>query len=79
VRGPRVGAWLLACELALFLAVIAIAGPIDRVHLIGGPRLRAHRPHEHGDGRADRGDPPRRRTAVATTYQTGAIARMARR
>ncbi len=77
VRGPRLGAWLLVCELALFGAVIAITGPIDRVHLIGG-----------GEGfvlivltsmamgvqteviRHVAG------TAVATTYQTGAIARM---
>jgi uncharacterized membrane protein YoaK (UPF0700 family) len=77
VRGPRLGAWLLVCELALFVAVIVITGPIDRVHLIGG-----------GEGfflivltsmamgvqteviRHVAG------TAVATTYQTGAIARM---
>ena len=76
-RGPRLGAWLLVCELALFVVVIAITGPIDRVHLIGG-----------GEGfllivltsmamgvqteviRHVAG------TAVATTYQTGAIARM---
>ena len=73
----RLGAWLLACELALFVLVIVITGPIDRVHLIGG-----------GEGfvlivltsmamgvqteviRHVAG------TAVATTYQTGAIARM---
>jgi uncharacterized membrane protein YoaK (UPF0700 family) len=81
VRGPRhvprLGAWLLVCELALFVAVIVIAGPIDRVHLVSG-----------GEGfvlivltsmamgvqteviRHVAG------TAVATTYQTGAIARM---
>jgi uncharacterized membrane protein YoaK (UPF0700 family) len=77
VRGPRVGAWLLAGELALFLAVIAIAGPIDRVHLIGGIKgfvlivltsMAMGVQTEvirHVAG-----------TAVATTYQTGAIARM---
>src|SRR4051812_15567878 len=77
VRGPRLGAWLLVCELALFVLVILITGPIDRVHLVDG-----------GEGfvlivltsmamgvqteviRHVAG------TAVATTYQTGAIARM---
>jgi uncharacterized membrane protein YoaK (UPF0700 family) len=77
VRTRRLGAWLLVCELALFLAVLVIAGPIERAHLIGG-----------GEGavlivltsmamgvqteviRHVAG------TAVATTYQTGAIARM---
>jgi uncharacterized membrane protein YoaK (UPF0700 family) len=76
-RTPRLGAWLLVCELALFVVVIVITGPIDRVHLVGG-----------GEGfvlivltsmamgvqteviRHVAG------TAVATTYQTGSIARM---
>src|SRR3954468_21219956 len=31
VRGPRLGAWLLVCEVALFVLVIVITGPIDRV------------------------------------------------
>ena len=58
----RLGAWLLACELALFVVVIVITGPIDRVHLIGGGEgVAADRAHEHGHGGADRGDPPRRR------------------
>lgn len=77
VSHRRLGAWLLTCELGLFVAVVAITGPIDRVHVIGG-----------GEGvllivltsmamgvqteviRHVAG------TAVATTYQTGAIARM---
>jgi uncharacterized membrane protein YoaK (UPF0700 family) len=73
----RLGAWLLACELALFVIVIAITGPIDRVHLIGGGEgvllivltsMAMGVQTEvisHVAG-----------TAVATTYQTGAIARM---
>jgi uncharacterized membrane protein YoaK (UPF0700 family) len=77
VRGPRLGAWLLACELVLFLAVLAIHGPIERVHLVGG-----------GEGvvlivlismaMGVQTEVIRRvaGTAVATTYQTGAIARM---
>jgi uncharacterized membrane protein YoaK (UPF0700 family) len=77
VRGSRLGAWLLVCELALFVAVIVITGPIDRVHLIGGGEGFAlivltsmamgvqTEVIRHVAG-----------TAVATTYQTGAIARM---
>ncbi len=73
----RLGAWLLACELALFVIVIVITGPIDRVHLIGGGEgvllivltsMAMGVQTEvisHVAG-----------TAVATTYQTGAIARM---
>jgi len=77
VRGPRLGAWLLVAECALLVVVIAITGPIERPHIIGG-----------GEGfvlivlasmamgvqtlviRRVAG------TSVATTYQTGAIARM---
>lgn len=77
VGGTRLGAWLLLCEVALFVAVVAITGAIDRVHLIGGfegfvlivltsaamgVQTEVIR-HVAG-------------TAVATTYQTGAIARM---
>jgi uncharacterized membrane protein YoaK (UPF0700 family) len=78
-RAPRgrLGAWLLLCELVLFVVVVAITGPIDRAHIAGG-----------GEGvllivltsmamgvqteviRHVAG------TAVATTYQTGAIARL---
>jgi uncharacterized membrane protein YoaK (UPF0700 family) len=77
VRTPRLGAWLLVWELALLVAVIVITGPIDRVHLVGG-----------GQGVAVivltsmamgvQTEVIRRvaGTAVATTYQTGAIARM---
>ena len=81
VRGPqqtpRLGAWLLVCELALFVALIVITGPIDRVHVVGG-----------GEGfvlivlasmaMGVQTEVIRRvaGTAVATTYQTGAIARM---
>jgi uncharacterized membrane protein YoaK (UPF0700 family) len=81
VRGrvprARLGAWLLLCELALFVVVIVVSGPIDRVHLIGG-----------GEGlvlivltSAAMGVQTEvirhvAGTAVATTYQTGAIARM---
>jgi uncharacterized membrane protein YoaK (UPF0700 family) len=78
-RAPRgrIGAWLLACELVLFLVVIAITGPIDRVHIADGAegfvlivlmsmamgvQTEVIR-HVAG-------------TAVATTYQTGAIARL---
>jgi uncharacterized membrane protein YoaK (UPF0700 family) len=68
---------LLVCELALFAVVIVITGPLDRVHLIGG-----------GEGlvlilltSAAMGVQTEvirhvAGTAVATTYQTGAIARM---
>ncbi len=75
VRGPRLGAWLLVCELALLLGVLAIEGPIDRAQLVHG-----------GDGVAlilltsmamgVQTEVIRRvaGTAVATTYQTGAIA-----
>lgn len=77
VRGPRAGAWLLASEVALLAAVIAITGPLDRVDIIGGfegfvlivitstamgVQTEVIR-HVAG-------------TAVATTYQTGAIARI---
>ncbi|HEY3669690.1 MAG TPA: YoaK family protein [Acidimicrobiia bacterium] len=81
MRGPRqhrrLGAWLLVCELAFVVAVIVIAGPIERVHLIGGAKgfvliVLASMAMgvqteviRHVAG-----------TAVATTYQTGAIARM---
>ena len=77
VRGPRARCVAARRELALFLAVIAIAGPIDRVHLIGGAKgfvlivltsMAMGVQTEvirHVAG-----------TAVATTYQTGAIARM---
>ena len=78
-RAPRVrlGAWLLMCELALFLVVIAISGPLDRERLIGGGQgfvlivltsMAMGVQTEvirHVAG-----------TAVATTYQTGAIARV---
>ncbi len=76
-RGPRLGAWLLVCEVVLFLVVIVISGPIDRVHVIGG-----------GEGfvlivltsmaMGVQTEVIRRvaGTAVATTYQTGAIARL---
>jgi len=77
VPRARLGAWLLVCELALFAVVIVITGPIDRVHLIGGGEGLAlilltsaamgvqTEVIRHVAG-----------TAVATTYQTGAIARM---
>jgi uncharacterized membrane protein YoaK (UPF0700 family) len=77
VRGARLGAWLLVCELALLVVVIVITGPIDHVHLVGG-----------GEGfvlivlasmaMGVQTEVIRRvaGTAVATTYQTGAIARM---
>lgn len=77
IRGPRLGGWLLMCELALFVVVLVIAGPIEGVHVIGGfegfvlivlastamgVQTEVIR-HVAG-------------TAVATTYQTGAIAHM---
>jgi uncharacterized membrane protein YoaK (UPF0700 family) len=77
VRRLRLGAWLLLCELTCFVLIIAITGPIDRVHLIGGGEgvaliLLASMAMgvqteviRHIAG-----------IAVATTYQTGAIARM---
>jgi uncharacterized membrane protein YoaK (UPF0700 family) len=77
VHQPRLGAWLLACEFVLLVVVIAITGPIERVHVIGGAQgfvlivltsMAMGVQTEvirHVAG-----------TAVATTYQTGAIARM---
>jgi uncharacterized membrane protein YoaK (UPF0700 family) len=77
VPGPRLGAWLLTCELAFFVVVVAINGPVERVHLIGGGKgvvlilltsMAMGVQTEvirHVAG-----------IAVATTYQTGAIARM---
>ena len=74
---PRLGAWLLLCEVALFVVVIVITGPIDRARLVGGGQgalliLLASMAMgvqteviRHVAG-----------TAVATTYQTGAIARV---
>src|SRR4029079_201933 len=38
VRAPRLGAWLLVCELVLFVVVIVISGPIDRAHVMGGAK-----------------------------------------
>jgi uncharacterized membrane protein YoaK (UPF0700 family) len=76
-RGPHLGAWLLVCELALFVAVIVIVGPIERVSLIGGAEgvvLIVLTSMAMGV----QTEVIRRvaGTAVATTYQTGAIARM---
>jgi uncharacterized membrane protein YoaK (UPF0700 family) len=77
IRGPRLGAWLLVCELVLFVAVLSITGPLDSVQVIGGFEgfvlivLAATAMGvqteviRHVAG-----------TAVATTYQTGAIAHM---
>lgn len=77
VRGPRVGAWLLLFELALVVVTIAITGPIDGVHILDGAESYVvivlvsmamgvqTTVIRHVAG-----------TAVATTYQTGAIARM---
>jgi uncharacterized membrane protein YoaK (UPF0700 family) len=76
-RRDLLGPTLLLCELVLFVVVIAISGPIDRVRFIGG-----------GEGfvlilvtSAAMGVQTEvirhvAGTAVATTYQTGAIARM---
>jgi uncharacterized membrane protein YoaK (UPF0700 family) len=77
VPRSRFGAWLLVCEVVLFGVVIAITGPIDGVHLIAGAEVYVlivltsmamgvqTQVIRHVAG-----------TAVATTYQTGAIARM---
>jgi uncharacterized membrane protein YoaK (UPF0700 family) len=77
VPRARTGAWLLLCELVLFVAVIVITGPLDRAHVVGGGEgvvliLLASMAMgvqteviRHVAG-----------TAVATTYQTGAIARL---
>jgi uncharacterized membrane protein YoaK (UPF0700 family) len=77
VRQSLAGAWLLVGEVVLFAVAIAITGPIDGVHIIGGAegyllivlismamgvQTLVIR-HVAGTG-------------VATTYQTGAIARM---
>jgi uncharacterized membrane protein YoaK (UPF0700 family) len=77
IRGPRLGAWLLVCELGLFLVVLAILGPVEGTQVVAGfegfvlivlastamgVQTEVIR-HVAG-------------TAVATTYQTGAIARM---
>jgi uncharacterized membrane protein YoaK (UPF0700 family) len=78
-RVPRakVGSWLLVVEVVLLGVVLVIVGPIDGVHLIGGVEgyvlivLTSMAMGvqttviRHVAG-----------TAVATTYQTGAIARM---
>ena len=77
VRGPRFGACLLAAEVALFAVVIAITGPIEGVHIIGGVEgyvlivlISIAMGVQTLVVRHVAG------TAVATTYQTGAIARM---
>ena len=77
VRQPRVGAWLLVCEVVLLVVVIAITGPIDGVHIIGGAEgyvliilLSVAMGVQTLVVRHVAG------TSVATTYQTGAIARM---
>ncbi len=76
-RSARIGAWLLVFELALLAAVVAITGPIDGVHIIGGAEgylLVVLASMAMGVQttvvRRVAG------TSVATTYQTGAIARM---
>jgi uncharacterized membrane protein YoaK (UPF0700 family) len=77
IRGPRVAAVLLACELVLLGAAIAVMGPVEGVHLIGGAEgallvvlLSAAMGVQTTVIRHVAG------TAVATTYQTGAIDRM---
>ncbi|HLM17024.1 MAG TPA: YoaK family protein [Acidimicrobiia bacterium] len=77
VHRSRLSPWLLGCEFVLFVVAIAITGPIERVHLIGGGKgfvlivltsMAMGVQTEvirHVAG-----------TAVATTYQTGAIARL---
>lgn len=77
VRGARFGAWLLAAEVVLFAVAIAITGPIDGVHIIGGVEgyvlivlISMAMGVQTLVVRHVAG------TAVATTYQTGAIARM---
>jgi uncharacterized membrane protein YoaK (UPF0700 family) len=77
LRGRRVGAWLLAIEVVLLAAVVVITGPIDGVALIGGAEgylLVVLSSMAMGVQttviRRVAG------TSVATTYQTGAIARM---
>jgi uncharacterized membrane protein YoaK (UPF0700 family) len=77
VRGPRLGAWLLAAELLLFGVVIAIKGPIDGVHIVDGVEafslivlISMAMGVQTLVIRRVAG------TSVATTYQTGAIARM---
>jgi len=77
VGGPRLGAWLLVTELVLVGVVIAITGPIDGVHIADGAEafvLILLTSMAMGVQtlviRRVAG------TSVATTYQTGAIARM---
>jgi uncharacterized membrane protein YoaK (UPF0700 family) len=73
----RFGAWLLAIEVVLLGAAIAITGPIEGVHVIGGVEgyvlivlISMAMGVQTLVVRHVAG------TAVATTYQTGAIARM---
>jgi uncharacterized membrane protein YoaK (UPF0700 family) len=77
VRRSRFGAWLLVSEVVLFGVVIAITGPIDGTHIVDGGEAFVliilmsmamgvqTQVIRHVAG-----------TAVVTTYQTGAIARM---
>jgi len=77
VQGARLGAWLLVCEFVLFVVVIAITGPIERVHLIGGGEgfvLIVLTSMAMGVQTEVIGHVAG--TAVSTTYQTGAIARV---
>jgi uncharacterized membrane protein YoaK (UPF0700 family) len=74
---PRLGASLLLCELVCFLVVMAITGPLEGAHVVGGLEgvvlillTSAAMGVQTEVIRHVAG------TAVATTYQTGAIARM---
>lgn len=75
--GRRLGAWLLVCEVALLVVVLAITGPLDRVHLFrGGEGLLLIVLTSMAMGVQTEVIRNVAGTAVATTYQTGAIARM---
>jgi uncharacterized membrane protein YoaK (UPF0700 family) len=77
VHGPRLGAWLLVAELVLLAVVIAITGPIDGVHIVhGGEAFVLIVLTSMAMGVQTLVIRRVAGTSVATTYQTGAIARM---
>jgi uncharacterized membrane protein YoaK (UPF0700 family) len=77
IRGARVGAWLLAVEVGLLAVVVAITGPIDGVRIVdGGEAFVLIVLTSMAMGVQTLVVRRVAGTSVATTYQTGAIARM---
>lgn len=77
IRGRRVGAWLLVSEVLLLVVVIVITGPIDGVHIVdGGEAFVLIVLTSMAMGVQTLVIRRVAGASVATTYQTGAIARM---